>query len=453
MAASTAPAGKPTRDTTDRQVIRAVVAATLGSAVVWYDFFLYGLAATLVLGRLFFPDGDSKAGTVLALSTYAVGFAARPIGAILLGRLGDRIGRRATLIASFLLIGLATPLIGLVPGHDRIGIVGGILLGLLRVVQGIGMGGQWASTILLPVEWGQRGRRGFIGSWPQLGVPAGLALAYGSLQLFTHLLGPDRGWRIPFLLGVLLVAVAMYVRLGVRETPVFTRLLDERRVEEAPVLTVIARQWREIVLTALMRTGQQTPLILFTAFVVTYATGTLRLAETQISTDVLIAACVSLVTVPFWGYLSDLVGRRRLVMIGAAAMLAWSYPYWALLNSGAPALVLAAIVLSLPIHDVQAGPQATLIVESFTGRVRSTGSSLGYHLASLTADGPALLVAVALLHAFHSFLGLVVYMAAAAAVSLVAAALLRDRSLQDLSVEYDEPRVAVPAPVRQPTQA
>jgi MFS family permease len=449
MPASTPLAGKPARDNAQGQILRAVVATTIGSTVVWYDFFLYGFAATLVLGRLFFPSGDSSASTLMALTTYAAGFAARPLGAILVGRLGDRIGRRATLIASLLLIGLAALLTGLVPAHDRIGILGGILLGLLRIAQGIGMGGQWATSILLPVEWGQRDRRGFIGSWPQLGIPAGLALAYGSLQLFTRLLGQDAGWRIPFLLGFLLVAVAVYVRLGVSETPVFTGLLDERRIEDAPVLTVAARQWREVILTVLLRTGQQTPFLLFTAFAVTYATGTLKLPEAQVMGYVLIAAGLSLVTVPLSGYLSDLVGRRRLVMIGAAVMLVWAFPYWTLLNTGVPVLMLAAIALSLPIHDLQAGPQATLIVESFTGRLRSTGASLGYQLASLATDGPALLVAAALLQAFHGSTGLVLYMGAMAVVSLASAFLLRDRSLQDMSVEYDEPAVAAPAAVAQ----
>jgi nitrate/nitrite transporter NarK len=442
---ATAPARRPTGHPYDRQVVRAVVAATIGSTIVWYDLFLYGFAATLVLGRLFFPSSDPYAWTLMALGTYAAGFAARPVGALLLGRLGDRIGRRATLIASFLLIALATLLIGVVPGHDRIGILGGILLGLLRIVQGIGVGGQWAGSVLLPVEWDHRGRRGFIGSVPQLGVPAGLLLAYGSLRLFTLWLGQDAGWRLPFVLGFLLVAVALYVRLGVRETPVFTKLLAERRIEEAPVATVLARQWREVVLTALLRTGQQAPLLLFTAFVVTYATGTLKFAESQVTDYVLIGAAVSLFTVPFWGFLSDLVGRKRLVMAGAAAMLVWSYPYWVLLNSGVPALALAAVVASLAIHDIQAGPQATLIVESFTGRLRYTGASLGYHLASLTTDGPALLVAAALLQAFHTSVAIAAYMGACAVVSLVSAALLRDRRLQDMSVEYDEHPVAVPA--------
>ncbi len=445
MAASTTLAGKQTRDTTDRQVVRAAVASTIGSTIVWYDFFLYSFAATLVLGRLFFPTGSPYASTLLALSTALVGFAARPVGAIVLGRLGDRIGRRATLIATLLLIGLVTPLIGVVPAYSRIGILGGIVLLLLRVVQGIGMGAQWAGSVLLPVEWGQRGRRGFIGSWPQLGVPAGLLLAAGSLQLFTDRLGADTGWRVPFLLSVLLIAVGVYVRLGVRETPVFAKLLDERRIEEAPVRETLAKQWREVALTALLRTGQQTPLVLFTVTVLADATGMLKLDQAQVRNYTLIAAGASLLTVPFWGFLSDIVGRRRLYLVGAAAMLVWSLPYWALLDTHVPALLLAAIVLSLPIHDIQAGPQATLIAESFTGRLRYSGASLGYQLGSLITDGPAALVALALLRSFGSSRPVAVYMIACAAVGLAAAALLRDRRLQDLSVEYDEPAVALPA--------
>jgi MFS family permease len=446
MAASTALADRPTRDSSRRQLVRAAVASAIGTTIVWYDFFLYGFAATLVLGRLFFPSRDPFLSTLLAVGTYAVGFAARPIGAVVLGRLGDRIGRRATLIATLVLIGLATSLIGLVPTQAQIGVLGGILLTLLRIVQGIGMGGQWAPSVLLPVEWGQRGRRGLLGSWPQVGVPAGLVLAYGSLQLFTLRLGQDAGWRIPFLLSIVLVGVALYVRLGIQETPVFSRLLGERLIEEAPVLEVLARQWREVVLTALLRTGQQAPFAIFTLFALTYATGTLGLPQAQVVNLTLIAAGASLVAVPFWGFLSDSFGRRRLVMIGAAAMLAWSYPYWVLLGTRVPALVSLAIVLALPIHDIQHGPQATFIAESFTGRLRCTGASLGYQLASLTADGPAILVAFALLHAFGSSLPIAVYMIVCAAVSLVSAAALRDRSRQDMSVEYDDAPLAAPAP-------
>ncbi|HSR25649.1 MAG TPA: MFS transporter, partial [Candidatus Eisenbacteria bacterium] len=277
MAASVARTGKTGRNAGRRQLVRAVVASTIATTIVWYDFFLYGFAATLVLGRLFFPTRDPFAGTLLALGTYFAGFAARPLGAMLFGHLGDRIGRRATLIATLLLMGLATTLVGVVPTYAGAGILGAVVLTLLRLVQGVCVGGEWAGSALLSIEWGHRGRRGFVGSWTQLALPAGLALAYGSLLLFTTWLGEDAGWRWPFLVSVVLVAVAVYVRLGVRETPAFTGLLDERRIEQAPVLGAVSRHWREIVLTTLLRIGQQVPFYVFTVFVLSYATDTLRL--------------------------------------------------------------------------------------------------------------------------------------------------------------------------------
>lgn len=445
MAASVARTGKAVQEAGRRQLVRAVAASTVATTIAWYDFFLYGFAATAVLGRLFFPTGNAFASAMLALGTYAAGFAARPVGAVLFGHLGDRIGRRATLIATLLLMGLATTLVGAVPTYAQAGVLGAILLTLLRLVQGLAMGGEWAGSALLSIEWGHRGRRGLLGSWTQLALPAGLGLAYGSMQLFTTWLGEDAGWRPPFLLSVLLLVVAVYIRLDVRETPVFTRLLDDRRIEPSPVLDVLTRQWREVVLTTLLRVGQQTAFVIFTVFALTYATDTLKLQRPQLVNVLLLAVAVSMLTTLAAGFLSDFVGRRRMVMAGSALLLAWAYPYFMLLDSRAPLMVLVAIVASLPIHDVQHGPQAALIAESFTGRLRYSGSSLGYHLVALLADGPALLVAFALLHGFGASWPVAVYVGICALVSLLAALGLRDRSRQDMSVEYDEaPAAALP---------
>ena len=424
-----------------RQLTRAVIAATVGTTIEWYDFFLYGFAASLVLGRLFFPRQDPTAGTLLAFATYFGGFAARPIGAAIFGHYGDRIGRKASLIATLLLMGTTTFLIGLVPDYAQIGIAGGVILTVLRLLQGVGVGGEWGGSVLLSVEWGQRGRRGFFGSWPQFGVPAGLLLGYGALQAFTLWLGKDSywGWRIPFLLSAVLVMVGLYIRLGILETPVFARLLEERRIERVPVLAVWASHWREIVLSALMRTAEQAPFYLFTVYVLNYGTNVLGFRQAEMVTFTLVAAGVSLFTVPLFGWLSDSVGRKRLYMIGALTMLLFAFPYWAMLDSRVPLLVLAAIVLSLPIHDIMYGPLATLIAESFTGRLRYTGASLGYQLASVTAGGPAPLIALALYSAFKSSLPIALYMFVCAAISLGAAALLRERSRQDMAVEYDDP--------------
>ena len=447
MVASEARTGMSVERSARSELVRAVAASALSSTVGWYDFFLFGYAAATVLGRLFFPTSNAFLSTLLAITTYAVGFAIRPVGALLFGHLGDRIGRRATLTATLLLAGLATSLVAAAPTYAEAGVLGGILLVLLRLVQGLATGGQWAGSVLLSVEWGHRGRRGFLGSWAQLGLPAGLALAYGSMQLFTSLMGTDPGWRIPFLFSVALIAVALFLRLGVRETPVFTRLLAERRIEFAPVAEVLVRQWREVLLTALLRVGQQTAFVLFTVFLLGDAIGTLGLQQSGVLNLVLITSGISVLTLLGWGFVSDVVGRKRLVMIGAAAMVLWSFPYWALIGSHVPALVVVAIVLSLPIHDIQYAPQAALIAESFTGRLRYSGTAVGSQLTTLVADGPAVLIALAVLNRSGDPRFVAIYMGAAAVVSLLAVAALKDRSRQDMSAEYDEPAVAT-APAR-----
>ncbi|MEO3868682.1 MFS transporter [Nonomuraea sp. B12E4] len=422
-----------------RQLVRAVIASAVGTSIEWYDFFLYGFAASTIFAKLFFPTSDPTTGLLLALGTYFGGFAARPIGAAIFGHYGDRIGRKATLIITLLAMGIATALVGLVPTYDQIGIWGGILLTVLRLIQGISVGGEWGGSVLLATEWGRSrgGKRGFLGSWPQFGVPVGLVLGYVALQIFQPL-DPYWGWRIPFLLSILMAAVGLYIRLGILETPVFTKVLEEKRVERVPVREVLRKNWREIVLSALLRTGQQAPFYIFTVFILTYATQTLGFASSDVYLYVIVAGIVSLFTVPFWGYISDVVGRRRLYIVGAAAMVVWSFIYWPLLDTRVPALVFLAIVLAAPIHDIQYGPQATFIAESFTGRLRYSGASLGYQLASITAGGPAPLIAVWLFATYQSSMSIAIYMAICSLISVIAAWALKDRSQQDYAIEYDE---------------
>ncbi|MFB9476530.1 MFS transporter [Nonomuraea salmonea] len=424
-----------------RQLVRAVVASAVGTSIEWYDFFLYGFAASTLFAELFFPTSDPTTGLLLALGTYFGGFAARPIGAAIFGHYGDRIGRKAALITTLVTMGVATALVGLVPTYEQIGIWGGILLTLLRLLQGISVGGEWGGSVLLATEWGKTrgGKRGFLGSWPQFGVPVGLVLGYLALQIFEPL-HPYWGWRIPFLLSIVMAAVGLYIRLGILETPVFAKVMKENKVERVPVKEVLVKNWREIVLSALLRTGQQAPFYIFTVFILTYATTALGFEASDVYTYVIVAGLVSLVTVPFWGYISDLVGRRHLYIVGAALMVVWSFVYWPLLDTRVPALVFLAIVLAAPIHDIQYGPQATFIAESFTGRLRYSGASLGYQLASLTAGGPAPLIAVWLYATYKSSFAIAVYMAICAAISVVAAWALKDRSQQDYAIEYDDPK-------------
>jgi len=406
-----------------RQVLRAIVASAVGTAIEWYDFFLYGVAAALVFPQRFFPQADPYTGTLLSFSTFFVGFLSRPLGAVIFGHYGDRVGRKASLIATLLLMGGATVAIGLIPGYDRIGIWGAVLLTLGRLVQGIAVGGEWAGSVLLAAEWGDPKRRGFIASWPQFGAPAGLVLANGAFSLATTFSGDrflDWGWRIPFLASVVLVGVGFYIRTGVGETPVFAKLRAEGRVQRMPVTEVLRLHWREVVLTALLRSGQQVPFYIFSNYVLTYGTQTLKLSRGTLLNYVLIMSVLSMAAIPFWGHVSDLVGRRRLTAIGAGVMVVWPFLYFAMLDTRLPALVLLAILFSQPIHDIQYGPQAALIAESFPGALRYSGASLGYQLASITAGGPAPLIALWLFQRFQTATAVAAYLALSAIVSLIA---------------------------------
>ena len=420
-----------------RQLRRAVLASTIGTAIEWYDFFLYSTVTGLVFAKLYFPRADPLVGTLQAFGVYAVGFLARPIGAAIFGHYGDRLGRKAALIATLLLMGGATFLVALVPGYESIGIWGGIVLTVLRFVQGIGVGGEWGGSVLLSMEWAQTNRhRGFITSWPQFGVPAGLFLSNLAVYGFSALSGDQFltwGWRVPFLFSIVLVAVGMYIRLGIQETPVFVKLQAERKISRAPVLEVLKKQPREIILTALCRMAEQAPFYLFTAFVFAYGTDMLHLDRNFLLLSVLAASMISFVSIPFFGYLSDRIGRKRVYMAGAALIGIYGFLYFALLETKKPALVVVAILFSLVPHDMMYGPQAALIAESFSGRLRYSGASLGYQLSSLIAGGPAPLIATSLLSTYRSSMPISLFILFCAIVSLVATSLLRDRTNQDVA--------------------
>jgi MFS family permease len=424
-----------------RQLRRAVIASTIGTTIEWYDFFIYGTVTGLVFAKLYFPGSDPLTGTLQAFAIYAVGFIARPIGAAIFGHYGDRIGRKAALIATLLLMGIATFLVAFVPGYARIGIWGAVLLTILRTVQGIGVGGEWGGSVLMSMEWARtNAHRGFIASWPQFGVPAGLFLANLAVLAFSAISGPQFvtwGWRIPFVLSIILVGVGLYIRLGILETPAFSRLVAEDRVERVPVLEVVKRQPREIILTALARMGEQAPFYIFTAFVFTYGTTILHTSRDLLLTAVLTASVLSFFTIPYAGHLSDRIGRKRMYLIGAATMGVFGFVYFALLDTMVPGWIFLAIFLSLVPHDMMYGPQAALIAECFTGRLRYSGASLGYQLASVIAGGPAPLIATALFASFKSGYAIAVYILICAIISLISAALLPDYTNRDISAEYD----------------
>jgi metabolite-proton symporter len=423
------------------QLRRAVIASTVGTAIEWYDFFLYSVVTGLVFAKLFFPNSDPLVGTLEAFGVYAVGFIARPIGAAIFGHYGDRIGRKATLIATLMLMGVATFLVALVPTYEQIGIWGAVILTLLRFIQGIGVGGEWGGSVLLAMEWARTNHsRGFIASWPQFGVPCGLFLANLAVLSFSQMSGEQFlswGWRLPFFLSLILVAIGLWIRLGIMETPVFSRLVVERKIERAPMLEVIKRHPGAIILSALARMAEQAPFYIFTAFVFSYGTGTLHVSRDFLLVAVLVAAVLSFVSIPLFGHMSDRIGRKKMYMIGAAVCGVFGFIYFGLLNTGSLTLIFLAIVLSLIPHDMMYGPQAALIAESFSGKLRYSGSSLGYQLASVIAGGPAPLIAAWLFAQYHSAWPIAWYIAACAVVTLVATAMMRDYTGLDLDSAHE----------------
>ena len=424
------------------QLRKAVIASTIGTAIEWYDFFLYGTAAGLIFGKLYFPNQDPLSATLLAFGTYFIGFVARPVGAAIFGHYGDRIGRKATLIATLLFMGIATFLVAFVPTYASIGIWGAVILTILRALQGIGVGGEWGGSVLLAMEWARtHGQRGLVASWPQFGVPCGLLLANMAVLVFSAWSGDQFlvwGWRIPFALSIVLVGVGLWIRLGILETPVFQKLLDQDKIEKAPIFEVIKKQPKEIILSALLRLSEQAPFYIFTAFIFSYAVGTLHMPRNFILTAVSVAALVSFVSIPLSGHISDLIGRRKMYLIGVVAVGLFGFLYFGMVDTAIPSAVFIAIVLSLIPHDMQYGPQAALIAELFTPRLRYSGASLGYQLASIIAGGPAPIIATALFATYHSGYAIAVFIAGCAVVSAVAARFMPDYTGKDISAEYDE---------------
>jgi MFS family permease len=412
--------------TADAQRRRAVIASTVGTTIEWYDFFLYNTAASLIFPALFFPKQAAYTGILLSFGTQFVGFAARPVGAAIFGHYGDRIGRKATLIATLLLMGITTTLIGVLPTYHSIGYAAPILLVLLRIGQGIGVGGEWGGSVLL-----------FMASWPQLGVPLGLILSTGAVRIFSDWTGTgfdNWGWRIPFLLSVLLIGIGMYVRLRVLESPEFTAVEVVRR----PLVEVIRNEWRTILGSAFVRLGEQAPFYLFTSFVLTYGTKQLGLQRDGVLDDVLIAATAALICVPLFGHLSDRFGRRRVYGTGIVATGIFAFPYFGLLDTKTSGLVLLAVVISLICHACQYGPQAALIAEGFGTNVRYSGAGLGYQLASVIAGGPAPLIATKILQDTGSSTGVAWYMIGCCALALIALVLMPRRA----PVPEEESRVS-----------
>ena len=416
------------------QLRRAVIASTVGTTIEWYDFLLYGQMAAIVFAKLYFPSSDPLTGTLQAFAVFAVGFLARPIGAAIFGHYGDRIGRKAALIATLLLTGLSTFLVGCVPTYEQIGIWGAVVLVVLRFIQGIGVGGEWGGSVLLSMEWARTSKNhGLIAAWPQFGGPAGFFLANLAILGFSQLSGDQFlswGWRVPFLLSIVMVAIGLWIRLGILETPIFRQVIAEERVSRTPVVEVFKRQPEEVFLTAFARMGQMAPVFVYIAFIFPYGTQVVHLSRDFILVGLQIAAFLSFFTIPLSGYLSDRLGRKQVYIFGAVATGLFGFAYFAMVDTAIPVLVILAMLITTAFHDMMWGPLAALTAEVFTPRLRYSGASIGFQLAAVFAGGPAPLIATALLAATGSGYVIALYIFGCAVVSVVATALLpnlRDR--------------------------
>jgi len=414
----------------DTQSLRQVALASfIGTTIEWYDFFLYGTAAALIFDKLFFPSVDPTIGTLAAFATFGVGFAARPLGGIIFGHFGDRAGRKSMLVISLLIMGIATAAIGVLPSYASIGIAAPIVLVVLRLAQGLGVGGEWGGAVLMSVEHAPKGKRGLYGSFPQMGVPAGLFLStviFAIMQATTSEAAfTSWGWRVPFLVSIVLVGVGLFIRMRIMESPAFQEVKDSGTEAPKPIVDVIKTQPREVLVAMGMRIAENGIFYVYTVFVLAYGEETLKLGKSTMLTGVALAAAVGLMTIPLWGRLSDRFGRKPMYMAGAVFSLLFCFPFFALVDTKEPVLIWLAIVLGVNVgHDLMYGPQAAYYSELFGTRVRYSGASLGYQLASVLSGGFAPLIAAALLVANDGSPTLVAaYMAVMGVITVVATAM------------------------------
>ncbi|HTJ35361.1 MAG TPA: MFS transporter [Dactylosporangium sp.] len=396
---------------------RVVLAALVGTSLEWYDFFLYGSAAALVFGKLFFPSFASVTATLLAFATYAVGFVARPLGGIVFGHFGDRVGRKGVLVVTLVLMGGATFAIGLLPTYATWGAAAPMLLVALRFLQGLGLGGEWGGAVVMTMEHGGDAKRGLNASWPQVGVPAGNLLAAGVLWVLNATLSDATflswGWRVPFLLSGVLVGVGLWIRVGVAESPRFAEVEGVSATARMPLVEVLARHPRSLLVAMAARVGTDVAFYTFTLYVLTYVTGTVKLPRDYALSAVLVGSAVQLGLIPLFGALSDRVGRRPVYAAGAIVAALWAFAFFPLLDTGNRGAIVLAVVVALVAHAAMYGPQAAFVAEQFSTRLRYSGASMGYQIAGIFGGALAPIIAVKLVAATGTALSVSLYVLAA----------------------------------------
>jgi len=415
---------------------RLATASSVGTILEWYDFTVYNTLAALIFNRLFFPSFDPLSGTILAFSTYAVGYVSRPLGGVLFGHLGDKRGRRVVLVITLMLMGVTTGLMGLLPTYATAGIASPILLVMLRFVQGVALGGEWAGAVLISVEHGAQHQRGRNASWTQVGPSVGTLLATGGIALITYLVSPDEfllwAWRIPFLASVVLVGFGLWIRRGVAETPMFTELEERGTKAQTPIGDVLRHYWRRLLIAAGVRVGSDVLYALVVVFALTYVTTVLSLSGTLALTAIIVGSACNAVSVLFFGALSDRVGRRPVYAAGALLGMLWAFVFFVLLDSRRPALIVIAVVIGLVIHGAMYGPQAAFVTEQFPTRVRYAGSSLAYTLAGIAGGGFAPLIIASLFRVYGTSTQVSLYVVAALCVTGVALLMARETATSPL---------------------
>ena len=380
---------------------RVLLASAVGSALEWYDFFIYGTAAALVFGELFFPKADPAVGTLLAFASFGVGFVARPFGGMVFGHLGDRIGRKPVLVITLLLVGAGTFFIGLLPTYDAIGVWAPVLLVLLRLVQGFGAGAEYGGAVIIAVEHAPPGQRGFFGSWAAIGVTVGILMANGVFALFSALPREEFlswGWRVPFLLSLILVIVGFFIRARLSETPVFHEIAVKNKAARSPVIEALRKHPREFLVVIGARLAENGLGYLFAVFALSYMTNQLKLPKSMVLQGNMLAYAVALIGIPFFSILSDRIGRRPVYIGGALFSAAFAFPFFMMINTQTPAIIYFALILAIAVgHAAMFGPQAAYFAELFSARLRYSGFAVARELGSVIAGGPAPFIAGALL--------------------------------------------------------
>lgn len=418
---------------------RVIIASLIGTTIEWYDFFLYGSAAALVFNRLFFPSFHPLVGTLLAFATYAVGFVARPLGGIVFGHFGDRIGRKRLLIWSLVAMGLATMLIGLLPGYERIGIWAPLGLIVLRVIQGFAVGGEWGGAVLMAAEHGDARRRGYWASWPQAGVPLGSLLSAGILAFMAAVQSEAEflrwGWRVPFLLSGVLVAIGWYIRNRVAESPMFQDEIEAAQSPpQMPIMEVVRERPRAVLLGAGLRVGENIIYYILTVFSLTFLVDVAAHSRSLALDALLIGAAAQFIAIPLLALASDRLGRRPVYAFGAFGSAIFVFLFFPMLASGNSGLIILAIVVGLVLHASMYAPQAAFITELFPTRIRYSGVSIAYQLTAIFAGSLAPIIALWLYKALHSAVPVSIYVAIACVISGISALLARETAGIELGI-------------------